>query len=535
MTGKSQTTVFNGASLTHSLSYSYDADGRLASQTYPSGLVIVYGYDSEGRVNAISLNGQTLLTNLVYEPFGPPQSWTWVSGQTYSRTFDADGRLSDYPLGLDTRFVSYDPAGRITGYSHTTAANDRSFDYDLVDRLILDSDGTTSRSFAYDANGNRTDFNQNGNSALYTIDPGSNRLLGLSGSMMKTYSYDAAGHLTGNGTTTFDWNAAGRLARMMTGALSNIYRYTGLGERVIKAGAYITQQPHRYIYDPQGHLIGEYDKNNALRQETVWLGDLPVAAVKKDAAGLFQFYPVQADHLNAPRVILNSANTSVWRWDAADAFGTVLPNGDPDGDGILFEYNLRFPGQFYDKETGLHYNYFRDYDPVTGQYIASDPIGLAGGLNTYGYVNGNPIRWSDPFGLAPGDPYDSANEAVQEVAKDILDMGPQRIEWGGWIYEMTNGKFSYTKPRTDNEETHVSPGSKFICPGEPVADYHTHWAKNGYKYNIFSKDDKWSNFLNQTTGYLIKPDGSIDIYVPPPYWEVPSRFRYDMGYTGRVK
>jgi len=364
-----------------------------------SGLVITYGYDSEGRVNAINLNGQTLLTNLVYEPFGPPQSWTWVSGQTYSRTFDTDGRLSDYPLGLDTRYVSYDLASRITGYSHTNSANDRSFDYDLVDRLILDSDSTTSRSYAYDANGNRTGSGQNGANALYTIDPVSNRLLGLSGSMTKTYSYDAAGHLIGNGTTTFDWNAAGRLARTMTGALSNIYRYTGLGERVIKAGAYITQQPHRYVYDPQGHLIGEYDKNNALRQETVWLGDLPVAAVKKDANGQFQFYPIQADHLNAPRVILNSANTPVWRWDATDAFGTVQPNGDPDGDGSLFEYNLRFPGQFYDKETGLHYNYFRDYDPVTGRYIDSDPIGLMGGLNTYGYVGGNPINHSDSSGL----------------------------------------------------------------------------------------------------------------------------------------
>jgi len=107
------------------------------------------------------------------------------------------------------------------------------------------------------------------------------------------------------------------------------------------------------------------------------------------------------DHLNAPRVILNSANTPVWRWDATDAFGTVLPNGDPDGDGLLFEYNLRFPGQFYDKETGLHYNYYRDYDSVTGRYIDSDPTGLAGGINAYAYayVNGNPVNLTDPNGL----------------------------------------------------------------------------------------------------------------------------------------
>ena len=126
----------------------------------------------------------------------------------------------------------------------------------------------------------------------------------------------------------------------------------------------------------------------------------PIAVVKKDAATqqLLVYY-IQADHLNTPRVILNTANSPVWRWDNSDAFGNTLPNEDPDGDGKKFEYNLRFPGQYFDKETGLHYNYYRDYDPKTGRYPQSDPIGLAGGLNTYGYVGGNPVGGVDPLGL----------------------------------------------------------------------------------------------------------------------------------------
>jgi len=91
-------------------------------------------------------------------------------------------------------------------------------------------------------------------------------------------------------------------------------------------------------------------------------------------------------------------NTTVWRWDS-DAFGKTAANDDPDGDGTKFTLNLRFPGQYYDSESGLHYNYHRYYDPNTGRYITSDPIGLDGGLNTYGYVGGNPVKYFDKYGL----------------------------------------------------------------------------------------------------------------------------------------
>jgi RHS repeat-associated protein len=98
-------------------------------------------------------------------------------------------------------------------------------------------------------------------------------------------------------------------------------------------------------------------------------------------------------------VITDSAGKAIWQWDA-DPFGVTLANADPDGDGVKFVYNLRFSGQYFDSETRLHYNYFRDYNPKTGRYIESDPIGLQGGLNTYGYVGGNPLNKIDSLGLA---------------------------------------------------------------------------------------------------------------------------------------
>ena len=87
-----------------------------------------------------------------------------------------------------------------------------------------------------------------------------------------------------------------------------------------------------------------------------------------------------------------------WQWDILDPFGANMPNENPAGLGA-FNFNLRFPGHYYDRETNLHYNIFRDYDPTIGRYTESDPVGLMGGVNTYTYVRGNPLSKVDPFGL----------------------------------------------------------------------------------------------------------------------------------------
>ena len=101
-----------------------------------------------------------------------------------------------------------------------------------------------------------------------------------------------------------------------------------------------------------------------------------------------------------PRLATNQNKQITWRWEG-EAFGETEAQEDPDGDGNTTTINLRFPGQYYDKETGLHYNWFRDYNPQTGRYRQSDPIGLDGGLNTYGYAYQNPLMYYDPDGRVP--------------------------------------------------------------------------------------------------------------------------------------
>jgi len=102
--------------------------------------------------------------------------------------------------------------------------------------------------------------------------------------------------------------------------------------------------------------------------------------------------------LNTPRVITDQQQRVVWRWENQEPFGNSPPEENPSGLGE-FTFPLRFSGQYFDRETNTSYNYFRDYDPATGRYVQSDPIGLAGGLNTYGYANQNPLSFVDPSGL----------------------------------------------------------------------------------------------------------------------------------------
>ena len=148
----------------------------------------------------------------------------------------------------------------------------------------------------------------------------------------------------------------------------------------------------------QWHLLGTYTldpgQNHGVDLESSTTGMVAADAIRivADSAAPQNVAYVHADHLATPQKMTDPSGTVVWDRDA-------LPFGQTASLTGTGELPLRFPGQFYDDETGLYYNYFRDYDPSTGRYIQSDPIGLEGGLNTYAYVGGNPINATDPFGL----------------------------------------------------------------------------------------------------------------------------------------
>jgi len=156
----------------------------------------------------------------------------------------------------------------------------------------------------------------------------------------------------------------------------------------------VTQAPYGFVWNDVGagtYALSAKATDNA--GATTTSAAVTVTLAEK-AAGLAKVYFIETDHLNTPRRITDATNQVVWQWDNNDPFGNNVPVANAG-----FEFNLRFPGQYFDKETNLHYNYYRTYDPATGRYIESDPIGLDGGLNTYTYVDNDPLGYIDPEGL----------------------------------------------------------------------------------------------------------------------------------------
>ena len=135
-----------------------------------------------------------------------------------------------------------------------------------------------------------------------------------------------------------------------------------------------------------------------LRGDNVWFGASSSNVSVTVGTPLANMSFIQVDHLNTPRLVADAQQRTVWKWDHQEPFGVNVPDENPSGLGA-FDLPLRLPGQYYDKETNLHYNYFRDYDPGIGRYVESDPIGLKGGINTYSYVGASPTNFIDLDGL----------------------------------------------------------------------------------------------------------------------------------------
>lgn len=369
----------------YSLNYGYDNMGHLATVTYPDGHQALYSY-SNGAVSGITFTiGSTQLTAASGVTWAPMDhglaSWTASNGLSNTFSYDTDGRLTGiYVPAVENLGFTYDAANRLIGLSNgIDGTMSQDFGYDDQSRLVSMYSETAAASYGYDANGNRitTAVNGSTNSAGYSAT--SNQLVSTTGANPQSYGYDALGNITTlGGATAYQYNAFNR----MTTAGGMNYYVNPEGQRLRKAGGAGTTY---FAPDASGSLLAEY--LNGAWIDYVWLGG---RLIGREVNG--QLEAIGDDQLGRPQVVTNASQTVVWsaqNWPFTRS--VAVSSSAP--------LNLGFPGQYYDAETGLWNNGYRDYDPTLGRYVESDPLGLAGGANTYAYVEDDPINSDDFYGL----------------------------------------------------------------------------------------------------------------------------------------
>jgi RHS repeat-associated protein len=403
-------------------SFAYLPFGPARNFTFGNGLARILNYDLDYRLTDITTMGSTVIQQL---------------------------------------HLGYNAANNITSIAdHLTSAFSQTFLYDPLYRLTNATGIYGNVAYSYDADGNRLTRTAANLTESYSYPATNNRLQSVTApGTTRVFGYtetgDTATDSRGAGLTFSYGNRNRYNALTIGGDVIATYKYNALGERVSKA---VIGATTHYHYDQEWHLLAESQSNGSLIREYVWLDDMPLAQIEGSGA----IYYIHPDHLNRPQKMTDAAGAVVWE-NEQQPFGEPLPltvtaagfntngqfqmmvSGGPDysfvvqasadlsagswvsiaTNAIPFVFtdsanlprrfyralyvpnagpasvtqNLRFPGQYFDAESGLNYNYMRDYDTTLGRYIQSDPIGLKGGLNLYAYVENGPILNTDPLGL----------------------------------------------------------------------------------------------------------------------------------------
>jgi RHS repeat-associated protein len=413
----SKTQVIRGVTLT--LRYAYTPAGRLASMTYPDGRTVAYTRNAIGEVTDVTLHGSTVqnvLTNIRHDALGRPLSWT-AGARTLTRTYNLQGAVTGVtdgrPDGLDLQLAYADGLVKsITSHGETSSVTN-----DALGRVTAAGPLASGQHiYTYDKTGNRLSWSPPSNAKISYDYPATNHHLMLAAGTVR--EYDANGNTTRIGEREFVYDASGRMSQAkVNGVVEMNYAYSPFGKQI---GRYIAGETTVSLYDESEHWIGDYDGAGRTTRQIVWLDEYPVALIEGDRT-----LDIETDQIGTPRVIVDrKVNKPVWTWEiSGDAFGSHAPDEDADKDGKPLVFDMRYPGHRFDAVSRLFQGGWRDYDPSSGRFIQSDPIGLRGGPSTYGYVNGNPLAAIDPNGLsAQFSPFDTAIMADALFVMNYRDM-----------------------------------------------------------------------------------------------------------------
>ncbi|MHC8373563.1 RHS repeat-associated core domain-containing protein [Pseudomonas sp. MDT1-85] len=377
------------------LRYGYDACGQLKRLRLPDGSKLDYHHAKGGALTAIDLNGARLTTHQF--AFGREQNRQ--QGLLLSEyAYDDQGRLKAHAVSqqqknLYRRDYAYSLNGNLD-YIADTRHGQRSYQYDPLNRLnrVRHTRDDPPETFAHDPAGNLLMQDRPGAAKVR-----GNRLL-MQGD--RHYDYDAFGNLIRErrGTaqklvTEYRYDCQHRLVGVTTpDGRTASYRYDAFGRRTAKT---VDGKTTEFFWQGD-HLVAESSKEH-YRSYVYEPGSFrPLAMLDgKGPRKACPFY-YQLDHLGTPQELTDFGGEIVWS-AKYNAYGKVTHLAF--GGGEQLEQPLRFQGQYFDAESGLHYNRHRYYNPDIGRYLTPDPIKLAGGLNQYQYTP-NPTGWVDPLGLS---------------------------------------------------------------------------------------------------------------------------------------
>ena len=266
----------------YAFGYGYDAAGRLAGLTYPSGRTVSYGFDAVGRISQVSTTAppnaggamQIVASNITYQPFGGVRSYQFGNGQIYNRTYDLDGRIAAYGVSSQGVSLGYDPAGRIITIDDAASGNSNTYGYDNVDRLTSAVTPVATYGYTYDLVGNRRSKTVGTITDTYTYAATSNQLASVTGANSRSFSFDPNGSTLGDGNNQYSYDARGRMASATSANGTAFFHVNALGQRVRKTSF---ADDRVFLYDLRGHLIAETSPSGGLKREYLYLNDIPLA------------------------------------------------------------------------------------------------------------------------------------------------------------------------------------------------------------------------------------------------------------------
>jgi RHS repeat-associated protein len=418
------------------VAHEYDLLGRRTATITPTGQRIEYSYNKQGALQTVTLDGE-IVSKHQFDDLG--QETARQQGALVSHyDYDPMGRLIKQQAKLDNnstilgRQYAYDITGKLSGLNDFRQGQSQ-YIYDPSDRLIQ-VEGITPETFVHDPADNLIGTNQEVGGLVK-----GDRLLMMGD---RHYTYDAAGNLIeekrgkgGQIVSRYQYDSDNRLIRAETATGNSSYKYDPLGRRISKQ---TSQGEACFVYDGSRLLAESQDQ----QQHTYLFEPVsfrPLARIDQDCGqSVKTIYYYHLDQLGTPKEMTDSSGRIVWSAKYL-AYGSLAF-----ADTTLVDNHLRLQGQYFDAETGLHYNLNRYYDPSAGRFIHQDPIGLAGGENLFRYT-ANPVNWVDPFGLTPLllpapttlDPW-GAGAKLESIAVPKggilveMAMSPGQFNPGGW-------------------------------------------------------------------------------------------------------